>query len=734
MAQYLLKILLSTLIIFLAAKVGLEVSVIYNNISLLWPASGISIAILLLKGKQLWPGIAIGAFLATASTGVGWGFAFGAGVANTVEALFAYSSVQFWQINYQLNRVYDVLRLLLIIMVIAPATASLIGTISFCLSFSCSTELFFTTAWQWWVGNAMGALVVAPLLLTWSGNHEDSFLSTVLSKKGLQVGIGFSLLIITSLIIFGLIETSFLESYGYPLQYLCFPFLIWSGFSLHQRGATAAIFVTVLIAILGIFKETGPFANSDSLHANLFILWSFITVVSIPTLILSSAVTERKLAEDQLSFLAYRDSLTGLPNRAAFFQDVSKWLNHCQISQDKTFCAVLFIDLNRFKEINDSYGHTLGDELLCAVANRLEACIYKEYVISRIGGDEFAVLIPKVKDYQVAIHLSQKIVDQFKLPFIIRNCNFLIGVAIGIVIGNSNYTSSEDLVRDADIAMYHAKTNGRKYCQFEPVMRQRVISRLQLEQDLRWAIQNEELTLVYQPIVNLFDQTITGFETLLRWHNLEQGWISPARFIPVAEDTELIIEIGNWVLIQACSQLQQWEQQFPDQTPITLSVNVSPKQLRNGDLVQHVDQIIQELGINPAHLKLEITETAILEANSKKVLENLKALGVGLYLDDFGVGESSLNRLYQLPLDVIKIDRSFVQGIPENKRKSAIAQTIINLANNMELRVIAEGIETEAQQKELLQWSCEKGQGFLFSKPISASEATEMIRRGDTNL
>lgn len=731
MIQYFLKIILLAIIIFLAARLGLEASIIYDNVSLIWPATGISIAIILLKGKQLWPGITIGAFLATASTGAGWGFALGSGIANTVEALFANYWVQSWQISYQLNRIYDVLKLLLIIMIITPATASLIGATSFCLSFNCSTELFFTVGWQWWVGNAMGALVLTPLLLTWSSYNQDLSLSKLISEKGLLVGTGFSLLIISNLIFFGVIPTSLINFQAYPLQYLCFPFLIWAGFCLQQRGTTTAIFLTVLIAVIGTFKDTGPFTNSDSLLGNLFVLWSFIIVISIPTLILSSAVTERQLAENQLSFLAYRDSLTGLPNRAAFFQNVSEWLKHCKISKDKTFCAVLFIDLNRFKEINDSFGHTLGDELLCAVAHRLEGCIPKEYTMGRLGGDEFAVLIPAVQDYQLASHLSQEILDQFDTPFLIQNCEFVISATIGIVIGNSDYSSSEDLVRDADIAMYHAKTNGRKYCKFEPGMRQKVVSRLQLEQDLRGAINNEELTLVYQPIVNLLNQNIIGFETLLRWCQLEQGWISPARFIPVAEDTELIIEIGNWVLVQACSQLQQWEKQFSDQVPISLSVNVSPKQLREGELVQRVDQMIQEFAINPNHLRLEITETAILEPNSKKVLEDLKALGIGVYLDDFGIGESSLNRLYQLPLDVIKIDRAFVQGIPENKRKCAIAQTIVSLAQNMDLGLIAEGVETEAQRDTLLKWGCHTGQGFLFSKPIAPTVATEMIRKGN---
>ncbi|AFZ43631.1 diguanylate cyclase/phosphodiesterase [Halothece sp. PCC 7418] len=725
MAKYFLNILLLTLVIFLAARLGLQVSIAKDNISLLWPPTGISIAVLLLQGRKLWPSIFLGIAFATAATGIKWGFIFAAALTNTVEALLATQLIHYWQVDYKLERIYDVLKLLVIILIITPLMAGLMGATGFCLNFTCSPEMFFDISWKWWVGNAMGALVITPLLLTWS---HPQFHHSPPSKQAIVFIItGFALLISTNLLVFGRFPITPLNLNYYPLQYLCFPFLIWAAFSLKEKGATLAIFLTVIIAIEGTLQGDQPFGVSESVHSNLLILWSFMLVVSIPTLILASAVSERDFAEEQLSILAYQDPLTHLPNRSAFYREVSNFLSSCQVGNTDQACAILFIDLNRFKEINDSFGHTLGDQLLCQVSQKVKGSIPQAYIMARLGGDEFAVLVPSFKGYKEIEILTQDILKQFESSFVIESCEFIIGATIGIVIGNCSYTKAEDIIRDADIAMYHAKTSNRKSCYFDPLMRQKVISRLKLEQELRRGIDNNELNLVYQPIVNILNQKIMGFEALLRWYHPERGWVSPGRFIPIAEETELIVEIGDWVLTQACQQLQQWQENFSTEISMSLSVNVSPKQLRENDLVAHVNQMIKLYDIDPENLNLEITETAILESNSKQVLDELKALGVRLYLDDFGIGESSLSRLYQLPLDVIKIDRSFVQGIPENRRKSAIAQTIINLADNMDLGVIAEGIETEAQKKELLKWGCLRGQGFFFSKPVSAEVATDLI-------
>lgn len=721
MDKYWLKILLSAMIVFLAARLGLQVASLEDKVSLMWPAMGLSIAILLLEGKKLWPAIGLGIFGATFSVGMGVLSSLGTTVANVSGAYLATGLINHWKIDYQLHRVSDVLKFLLVVMVIAPLLSSLIGTSSSCLSAGCSLGSFFNMGWRWWLGNGMGALVITPLVLSWATRLS------LVPEKPMRIVLGFSLLVITNLLLFGVIDTGMIDLQKYPLQYLSFPFLIWSGFSLKQRGATTAIFITVIIAVLGTLNGTSPFTQSESVQESLLLLCLFIIFVSIPTLLLSAAVAERQLVEEHLEYLAYHDSLTGLANRDALFEKIDNFLAHCPTSGNhQQAWAVLYVDLIRFKEINDSFGHTLGDELFAQVAQRIEQAVPSQYLVARLGGNEFAIFLPNCHQSTDPALISEEILKQLQVPFYIENCKFLIGATIGIALGNCHYEKAQDLVRDADIAMYQAKTKQKKYCQFTPDMRQKLISQISLDQELQEVIANEELSLVYQPIINLSTGEIAGFETLVRWHRRGRGSVSPAHFIPLAEQTELIIDIGEWVLNQACIQLQQWQQEFTA-NPFTLSVNVSPKQLRDGNLVQQIEAIIEYYDVDPSSLKLEITETAVLEENSRKILADLKAIGVGLYLDDFGMGESSLSRLYQLPLDVIKIDKAFVGGIPGNKRKSAIAQTIINLAHSMDLVVVAEGIETKVQQQQLSQWSCEMGQGFLFSKPLSIEAATQLI-------
>lgn len=718
--SYYTKVFFLAVITFLAAKLGLKFALFDDNISLVWPPTGISLAALLIFGKRLWPGVFIGALVATLSTGVSWVFAVGAAFANVIEALLGTILITKYKIRHQLDRIWDVLLFIGIAVLCTPIIAGLMGGSSFCLTHSCSASQFFMIAFQWALGNAMGALILTPLLLSWWSEVPS------LSAKPVISLIGVSCLVITNLFIFGVIETPFLDANLYAVEYLSFPLLIWAGFSLRQRGASTAIFLTVIIAILGTVTDTGPFVKMQSTNAGLFRLWSFIGVVSFPTLLLAAAVEERQIAEKRLEQLATCDSLTGLPNRITLIQKIEEIFSHCQTEKQEYSCAILFIDLNRFKEINDSFGHRVGDQLLYQVAQRLENSVSQNHLVARMGGDEFSVLLSEIDNKIEAIQASEEILRQLEYPFYIEDCKFLIGATIGIAFGNHDYKNPEDLLRDADIAMYQAKVQQKKSCHFRSEMRERIKFKLKLDQQLREAIPKEELSVVYQPIIDISSSELIGFETLLRWHNAESGWVSPAHFIPLAEQTELIIELGDWVMRKACSQLKEWES-LSIAAGLTLSVNLSPKQLREEGLAIQVAKIIKFYGINPQRLRLEITETAILETKARKVLEDLKALGVGLYLDDFGIGESSLTRLYQLPLDIIKIDKAFVQGIPENARKSAIAQTIITLAEKMDLGLIAEGIETEAQRKKLLEWGCPMGQGYLFSKPILAEQATDMI-------
>ncbi|PNW54741.1 UNVERIFIED_CONTAM: hypothetical protein BEN50_00985 [Euhalothece sp. KZN 001] len=438
---------------------------------------------------------------------------------------------------------------------------------------------------------------------------------------------------------------------------------------------------------------------------------------------------KREQLATQLRHEAMHDKLTQLPNRSLLMDRLQHVFQVYRREKQNTFrFALLFLDLNRFKVINDTLGHDAGDELLITVAERLQGCLREMDTISRLGGDEFVVIVEGINTEEDAVEVANRIHDALAPSIRLNGQEVYIGTSIGIVMDDSRYSYPEEMLRDADIAMYEAKRNHLKYAVFEPKMRDKIKSQLQLDQALQQAISNQELSVAYQPIVALPTNQVIGFECLLRWYNQEkENWISPHRFIQIAERTELIKEIGEWVLIQACQQLQAWQERFTNRE-ITVSVNVSPKQLQDEMLVDQVKKAIESYQINPNCLRLEVTETAILEANAKSILEDLKAIGVKLYLDDFGIGESSLSRLYQLPLDVIKIDKAFVLGIPENRRKSAIVRTIITLADNLELDLIAEGVETEIQSQSLLEWGCQKGQGFLFSQPISASEATEMIR------
>lgn len=718
--NYVIKIIFFTLVIFLAGK--LSISIALEQVFLLWLPTGISIATLLLQGKKLWPGIMIGIFLADASAGVGWQFALGSALANTLEAWLATELINHWEVRYQLDRVRDVVGFLLAVTVIAPLLASLVGTISH-ITFVDSASNFLTVGWQWWLGNAMGGLVIAPLLLSWGS--EDQSLPGHPLRHPLMIGLGFSLFVVLDLFLFGVIETQFLDLQAYPLYYICFPFLIGAAFSLHQRGATTALFLTVAIALWGIVRETSPFLN-NSVEDSLLMLWWFISIASLSTLFLSAAVAENRTAQNHLEYLAFHDALTGLPNRRAFYSHVNQFLEQCQAEENQADCAVLFLDLNRFKEINDSFGHPLGDQLLYEISQRLAQSIPQKINLAHLGGDKFIFFIPSVNYTTEPALLCEQILEHLQAEFYIEDFTFSIGATIGIVLSGDYNRKAEELIQEAEIAMYHAKSKQKRYCQLTPNMREKVQSRLRLDQALHKALSKQELSVFYQPIVDLSSTRIIGFETLLRWYHPQLGSVSPAQFIPLAEQTELIVEMGEWILNQACAQLQQW-QDLPEGDSVSLSVNVSPKQLREGNLAQRVQDLIRYYSLNPKLLKLEITETGVLENNSQKVLEDLKAIGVGLYLDDFGTGESSLSRLSQLPLDVVKIDKGFVQGIPDNQRKSAIAQTIINLAGHMDLAVVAEGIETEAQRAQLLVWGCQMGQGFLFNRPLTPEAATELI-------
>lgn len=433
--------------------------------------------------------------------------------------------------------------------------------------------------------------------------------------------------------------------------------------------------------------------------------------------------------EKKLGYDAFHDALTGLPNRSWFTNRLQQAID-LSYRCDEYLYAVLFIDIDRFKVVNDSLGHLVGDELLKSVARQLQASLRHTDAVARFGGDEFVILLEPIKDLDEPNKVAERLQGQLRQPFDLNGYEVFTEISIGIILSAMGYKRPEDVLRDADIAMYYAKSQGRgRYEIFDPAMQTVAIKRLQLENDLRRAISLQEFCVYYQPIVSLSTGQLSGFEALVRWHHTSGQIYLPAEFIPVAEETGLIDEIGWFVLQEACRQVGIWQQQFPKTPPLTINVNLSAVQLKQASLLTRIEEILQQTHFPSYHLKLEITESCILETASReeKILKQLKALGIQLCIDDFGTGYSSLSRLHEFPIDTLKIDRSFVNHIGAGHSGVEIVQTIVTLARSRGMDIVAEGIETPTQLEKLRELGCEFGQGYLFSKAVESEMATELL-------
>ncbi|MGP1387407.1 MAG: EAL domain-containing protein [Thainema sp.] len=444
-------------------------------------------------------------------------------------------------------------------------------------------------------------------------------------------------------------------------------------------------------------------------------------------------ITERKRAEEQLTHDAIHDGLTGLANRAFFMNQLQMALKMSERHSGYEF-AILFVDVDRFKRINDSLGHVVGDQLLVAIANVLTRCTKPTDTVARLGGDEFAILLEDIHDIHDAIRVAQRIQDDLVPPFRLAGHDVVTTASIGIVLSAADYQHGTELLRDADIAMYRAKDNGRNcYEVFDKVMHARAVQMLRLEANLQRAIDQQEFVTHYQPIVSLTTGQLTGFEALIRWQSPE-GVIPPNQFIPMAEDNGMIVPIGEWILQSACQQLRVWQQEFPHVANLQISVNLASRQLAEESLITQIDQILQSTGLTGACLKLELTERMLMENSTVVVsrLEKLKQRDIQLSIDDFGTGFSSLSYLHQFPIDTLKIDRSFVQQMDVTTSQSGIVQAIVNLAHALGMDAIAEGIESQQQVQTLQTLGCEYGQGYLFSRPLPAEQVRSLLANQST--
>jgi diguanylate cyclase (GGDEF)-like protein len=440
----------------------------------------------------------------------------------------------------------------------------------------------------------------------------------------------------------------------------------------------------------------------------------------------SLAVTDHQTREKMHE--AYHDSLTGLASRALFMERLEHGL--ARAGRQRTQLAVLFIDLDRFKMVNDSLGHAAGDALLIGVADRLRSCLRATDTAARFGGDEFAVVLEDLGEQEQAVTIARRIIDVLQAPFVVHGKEVFVNGSIGITFNSKGGSSGEDLMRSADLAMYQAKKNGKaRYEIFEPAMQARLVRTLDLETHLRRAVERDEFVLHYQPIVELANGRINGVEALVRWRHPDRGVVPPMKFVPLAEETGLIVPIGLWVLHEACRRAGGWNADRCGQPPMTLSVNLSARQLQQPDLPGVVARILLETGLDPACLVLEITESLLLHDTDATMarLQQLKALGLRLAIDDFGTGYSSLAYLRRFPIDIIKIDKSFVEEIADGPDASALARAIVQLGQTLRLVTVAEGIEAADQLAELRSSGCQLGQGYYFAKPLERDELETLL-------
>jgi diguanylate cyclase (GGDEF)-like protein/PAS domain S-box-containing protein len=442
-------------------------------------------------------------------------------------------------------------------------------------------------------------------------------------------------------------------------------------------------------------------------------------------------VSERKSNEEQMIYDALHDTLTSIPNRTLLLDRIRQSLVRRK-RYPKTSFAIIFIDLDRFRLVNESLGHIHGDELLQLISARLKETIPIGDTVARLGGDEFSVLLQDIESVRDVEAIAKDIQNSFSKPFFLGDKEVFASASMGIAHSDNNYKTPEEILRDSELAMYRAKRGGKSQSiVFQPQFRQSSLSPIDLDTDLRRALDRDEMELHYQPIISMRDRTISGFEALLRWSHRSRGVISPNEFIPLAEETGLIYDLGQWVLGKACKQIAAWNKSKEKEDQLEISINLSSRQFSDPNLVEGIVENIEKSGFNAEFLKIEITESALMQNAQRSVsmLNQLKDLNIKVCVDDFGTGYSSLSYLHTFPIDTLKIDRSFVHDMSRNFRNMEIIRTIIMLAHNLKLDVIAEGVETGEQDAQLSALGCQFAQGFYFSRPINSSDAALLIQQ-----
>ncbi|MBS9405301.1 EAL domain-containing protein [Halomonas sp. TRM85114] len=767
-----IRMMLVGITYYVGAWFGVNQTITAEGIAIFWPPNAVLLAAFLLFPHRQWPLMGLAALAAELIAGVP-GFPLWAALAFGLVNLFE-ASLGAWLIRYFVSGRFDFDKLsnaatfVLFGPLLASASAALFGAAIYVLLGRADSS--YLLLWRlWWFGDALGLLLLTPLLVTlWRRLQNRPRLFLPRFKRSETTALVAIALLLATLVFFQGAEI--VEDFVFT-PILLIPLGIWSAFHFGLLGASLTVVLIAILAVDHLMGGLNPYPSITPQQAvlltqehiaiiavvslGLAVMWHEISQqrrtmqqqendLQAHNVLLEQRIVERtkdlehanqslQVANQRLTYMAQHDILTGLPNRTLFTDRLDVAI--VQAKRSGKPLALLFMDLDRFKNVNDVFGHALGDGVLSEVAIRLATCVRASDTVSRQGGDEFTVILTELDHIQDAARVAEKLLAVVASPFIIDGTEVVVGISIGIACFPENGRDATALLSNADAAMYVAKKESRHHYQFYSAsMNAWAQGRLTLESDLRHAIKRDELFVMYQPQVDLATGAIVGLEALARWRHPTQGLISPDTFIPLAEECGLIVTIGAWVLETACRHHALWVAE--NLIVGTVAVNVSAHQFRQPEFVEKVEQVLVHSGLSAAHLELEVSESVVMQDLHEVMdkLEKLHRLGVKLAIDDFGTGYSSLSYLKKFPIHRLKIDQSFTRGLPGDRENSAITQAIISMGRSLELDVLAEGIETREQEAYLRSLACHRGQGYLYARPFPATECADYLRSHEAAL
>ncbi|WP_051082049.1 putative bifunctional diguanylate cyclase/phosphodiesterase [Thiobacillus thioparus] len=690
-----------------------------NVVAVVWLAAGIGAMASLRFGMAGVVGVLLGSFALNSQIlppEAAFRLALGAAAG---AAVIGYLPRYLPPFSSTLDYVSSVAKFSLVAAPLGCAVSALAGVFSLGLFDHLHSDLVWRTLGVWWLGELLGVYLIAPLLLT--ASRWDLLPTNKGARlEGLVLVLGMLLL------------TRVMMEYAEPLRpaeivlFVLLPGVLWAALRFSVTGASVAIFLAALI-VLGVSLVSFGGLTSATMPRDVFALQISMMTMALGGLFVSAALTERRYSEMRLDMLANHDPLTGLPNRS-YFQD---FLGHAlaRAQREKLQISLLFIDLDRFKHINDSQGHEVGDQVLRVVANRLDEQLRADDFVARLGGDEFAVILMHPPASRAASRVARKLLKALAESFKLERRRYAIGASIGISVYPDDGLDANTLLRQADLAMYQAKQRRSGFEYFSDELNTVAQQQLNLETGLRQALERDELALAYQPKVDLASGRVVGLEALARWLTRSGGIIWPDQFIPVAEETGLIMPLGRWVVRAACEQWIVWRDAGLNPPPV--AINLSPRQFSDARLIDDIDAILKETGMESSYLQLEVTESAAMEnpARTFDMLDALRQRGLHVYIDDFGTGHSNLGQLKRMPIDALKIDKSFVTDVLTDSDDAEIATAIIRLAHALHLRVVAEGVETLEQVAFLKSGGCDEIQGYVIAKPLPPDQVSELFAR-----